>query len=68
MLRKQAGEIASLVRGFDFVADHVVLTDREGNILYANKAVEKNTGFPLKEIMGKNPADLWGGAYAQRFL
>src|SRR3989344_5241991 len=50
---------------FDAVADHVVITDKDANILYANGAVEKMTGFPLEEVIGKNPADLWGGNMPQ---
>lgn len=52
---------------FDAVSDHVVITDKDGNILYANSAVEKMTGFPLKETIGKNPADLWGGNMPKEF-
>ena len=58
---KKTKEIASLKKGFDLLYDHVVITDENGNILYANQAVERNTGFSIKEVMGKNPGDLWGG-------
>lgn len=54
-------ELELLTRGFDLLDDHVVITDTNGNILYANKAVERNTGYSRKEIIGKNPGDLWGG-------
>ncbi|MFY9457809.1 MAG: PAS domain-containing sensor histidine kinase, partial [Candidatus Spechtbacterales bacterium] len=37
------------------------------NILYANKAAEKNTGFSAEEMLGKNPADLWGGNMPKGF-
>jgi PAS domain S-box-containing protein len=60
-LSKKTKEVASLKKGFDLLYDHVVITDEHGNILYANQAVERNTGFSPKEIMGKNPGDLWGG-------
>ena len=60
-------EIAPLKRGFDFLDEHVIITDENANILYANRAVEKNTGFPLSEVIGKTPADLWGGNMPKEF-
>lgn len=43
--------------------DHIVITDPEGIILYANKAVEKTTGFSNDEIFSKKAGckALWGG-------
>lgn len=45
------------------VSDHIVITDPDGIVLYANKAVEKITGFSNKEVIGKKAGniDLWGG-------
>ncbi len=48
------------------VSDHVVITDVDGRILYANKAVEGITGFSRSEIIGKTPA-LWGGLMEKEF-
>ncbi len=44
-------------------SDHVVITDEEGIILYANKALEKITGFTSEEVIGKKAGskELWGG-------
>ncbi len=44
-------------------SEHIVITDKDGYIIYANKAVEKITGFSVKEIIGKKAGgkDLWGG-------
>lgn len=53
--------IEPISRGFDYVSDHVVITDPNGTILYANRAVKDHTGFDPEECIGKNPADLWGG-------
>ena len=52
---------------FDALEDHVVITDAEGNVLYANPAVERHTGFPLGEVLGENPGDLWGGKMPKDF-
>lgn len=60
-------EIESLKKGFDLLSDHVVITDPDGNIIYANKAVETNTGFSVSETLGKNPGDLWGGHMPKEF-
>lgn len=54
-------------RAFDLLKEHVVITDENANILYANKAVEQKTGFSVEEVIGKNPADLWGGKMAKDF-
>ncbi|MFA6604619.1 MAG: PAS domain S-box protein [Patescibacteria group bacterium] len=47
----------------DNASDHIVITDENGNCLYANKAVEKITGFSLKEVLGKKVGTKknWGG-------
>lgn len=60
-------KLEPLQAAFDLISDHVVITDKDGMILYANKAVEKNTGYSLNEIIGKNPGDLWGGLMPKEF-
>ncbi|MBI4225264.1 MAG: PAS domain-containing protein [Candidatus Sungbacteria bacterium] len=60
-------EIAPLTRGFDLIADHVVITDVNGNILYANEGAMRHTGFSKDEMIGKNPGDLWGGHMDPKF-
>lgn len=60
-------QIEPLKKGFDLLNDHVIIADENANILYANKAVETNTGFPVSEVIGKNPADLWGGNMPKEF-
>lgn len=44
-------------------SDHIVITDSEGIILYANRAVETITGFNPQKIIGKKAGspELWGG-------
>jgi len=60
-------EIESLKKGFDLLDDHVIITDADGNIVYANKAVEKNTGFSTSEVLGKKPGEIWGGRMPPEF-
>ena len=38
---------------------HIIITDPEGVIIYANSAVEQTTGYPPEEVIGATPA-LWG--------
>ena len=53
----------------DNVGDHIVITDSEGIVLYANKAVEKITGFSPEEVVGKKVGtkELWGGLMGLKF-
>jgi PAS domain S-box-containing protein len=44
----------------DFASDHIVITDLEGTIVYANAEAEKITGFSIKEMLGKKAGALWG--------
>src|SRR3989344_1522737 len=68
-ISKRLEEISKL--GLKEVLDslpiHFAITDANANILYANKAAEVRTGFSLKEAVGKNPADLWGGQMPKEF-
>ncbi len=58
---------AKKARGFDAFPEHVVITDSNAVIVYANKAAEESTKFSPEEILGKNPADLWGGNMPKEF-
>lgn len=39
--------------------NHIIITDPEGTIVYANQAVKKITHYDPKEVIGKTPA-VWG--------
>lgn len=43
------------------VADHVMVTDKNGFIEYVNPAFEKTTGYSKEEVLGKNPRILQSG-------
>lgn len=66
-LEKYKKEVGPLKDAFDLIHDHVAITDENANIIYANRAVEEATGFSYQEIIGKNPADLWGGHMPKEF-
>jgi PAS domain S-box-containing protein len=60
-IKRHREAIESWTEGFDLLSDHVVITDSNGNLLYANKAAQEKTGYAFDEMLGKNPGDLWGG-------
>jgi PAS domain S-box-containing protein len=66
-LAKKMKEIEPLKRGFDMLQDHTIITDANANILYANQAVLRQTGWSPEEVVGKNPGDLWGGNMTPKF-
>lgn len=47
-------------------SDHIVITDPEGIVLYANEAVSQITGFSTDEVIGNKVGSkmLWGGQMA----
>lgn len=47
-------------------SDHVIITDVDGKILYANNAAERITGYSREEMAGKTPR-LWGGRMEKDF-
>jgi len=48
-------------------SDHIIITDADGIILYANKVAEKITGYSLKEMVGKKSGKLWGGLMPKEY-
>ncbi len=58
-LEELSSNLEKFKKAVDGASDHIIITDKEGTILFANKAVEKITGYPLKEVLGNNPS-LWG--------
>jgi PAS domain S-box-containing protein len=60
-LKARLEAVAPLTLGAEVLSTMTVITDPDGNILYANPAAEKITGYAREEMYGKNPADLWGG-------
>jgi|GEM_PF-908688 len=66
-LRKKTLELEKFQQAADVSFDHVIITDPDGIILYANAAAEKLTGYSRKEIIGKNSGQLWGGRMDKSF-
>ena len=49
-------------------SDQIIITDPQGSILYANKALEDTSEFTIGEVIGKNPGKLWGGQMDKKFF
>lgn len=64
-----ARELEKFRQAVENTSDHVVITDPEGIIIYANKAVETITGFNRKDILGTKVGTKqnWGGFMGQDF-
>ena len=51
----------------DFAGSGIVITDMEGNIIWANKTVPEMTGYALEELIGKNPRIFKSGLFNDYF-
>jgi len=61
--KKSTEKIARDLKKFELAVenatDHIIITDPDAKIIYANRATQKLTGFSKEEILGQNPR-LWG--------
>jgi PAS domain S-box-containing protein len=64
---KLAKELIKFELAVNQSSDQIVMTDVEGNIVYANQAVENITGYKPSEVIGLKPGDLWGGQMGPEF-
>jgi RNA polymerase sigma-70 factor, ECF subfamily len=58
--RKGMSHSATISDRFSLAAGMLLFTDPAATAVYASESVEKTTGFSLPEVIGKNPAALWG--------
>lgn len=66
MARRMTLDLQKFKLALDSASNHIVITDADGIVLYANKAAEILTGFSSIEIIGKTPR-LWGGKMPKDF-
>lgn len=59
-------ELGPLSQTFDLIDDHIIITDPDANIIYANRATEYNTGYSREELIGKRP-NVWGNNMPKSF-
>ncbi|HNX11304.1 MAG TPA: ATP-binding protein, partial [bacterium] len=66
---KLAADLEKFKLAVDNASDHIVITDAEGLIIYANTAMAKITGFAIADVLGKKAgnSDLWGGKMGKAF-
>lgn len=67
--RQQVTETQKFALAVEGISEHVVITDVDGVILYANPAAERITGFSPAEVVGKKAGskELWGGHMEKEF-
>ena len=66
--RKQAEkEKEQMMSAIEQSSESIVITDKDGIILYINPSFEKGTGYTNKEIIGKNPRLLKSGKHDKKF-
>lgn len=51
----------------EYASEAVTITDRDGNIQYANPAFEQITGYTREELIGQNPRILQSGRHDKSF-
>ena len=54
-----AEELKKFKLAVDNASDNIVITDPEGLVIYANRAVEETTGYKPEEAVGKKSGLLW---------
>ncbi len=65
-LVKKVEELQQFRLAVDNASDHIIITDPDAKILYANKGVSEITGYSSEELIGSTPA-LWGGQMPKSF-
>ncbi len=65
--KKNRARLELLSKAVEHAAEAVVVTDKDGNIEYANPIFEKITGYTLAEVKGKNPRILKSGKHDESF-
>jgi PAS domain S-box-containing protein len=66
VLKRIEEELRRFKLALDNTSDHVIITDTNGVILYANRSAEKLTGYSNEEIIGNRPS-LWGNKMPKEF-
>lgn len=59
----RCGHLNSVLKDY---SRQVIITDKNGHILYINPEVERATGYSAKEIIGQTPA-IWGNQMTPEF-
>lgn len=65
-LRESAEELKKFKMAVEAASDQIILTDRDGVIIYVNKGTENFTGYSREEIIGQK-SSLWGEQMPKEF-
>jgi len=69
--KTKSGNLAKDLEKFklavDNVSDTIVISDPEGIVIYANRAVEKVTGYKPEEAVGKKSGALWKAPMSKEY-
>lgn len=63
MIKQAQEELNLLATALEQAWECIVITDRNANIVYANPAFERTTGYSIGEVLGKNPRLLQSGKH-----
>lgn len=68
-VKEKTRDLEKFKLAVDNASDQIVITDKEGKIIFANKATTEITGFSVDEIIGKKAGgkELWGGLMDKKF-
>ena len=69
--KKKSDDLTKELEKFKFAvdnaSDHIVITDPDAKILYANKAVTRITGYKVDDVLGEKAGVLWGNLMKKDF-
>lgn len=65
-LKEKTLDLLKFEQATDTSFDHIIITDQDGKVIYANKAAMNITGYSHEEIIGSNPS-MWGNQMPKKF-
>lgn len=60
-LRRSEEEARRLALVAERASDHIMITDTEGRLTWANRAMQEGTGYRLEEVVGRKPREFLFG-------
>lgn len=66
LAKEIVGDLAKYKKAINSLDSHLVITDVDGRVVFANPAVFNLTGFSEKEVIGQTPR-LWGRQMSREF-
>lgn len=66
-LKRSEDRVLLLAKAMESIHEGVLITDKDGTILYVNPSLEFTTGYTKKELIGKNPRILKSGVHDRSF-